>query len=389
MKSLLRAIALFSAVMLGIGFTFLPLALLAISPSLLDAYGSLLNYLAGFGDIAGVIALVWFAATFVILVRWRDEQDRNRVAERERKRQVEQQAREAEREKEEADKEFGRQKRALARYLVQWQVQDEKGEPRDPTAITVIKLIRWLEERETRPEEKVWLVIHRQKIEAEERERVSAEQQAVAEADRQRAAQLKATQEQAARDAAEKQRKAKENRRAAEAEAIANRQVEEALQASMWRGTGGPPRRNARGTDWIREIWRREDKDFTPWLVRELHLVSACTGLDLRHGRMEVSAGGGRADIVARDHKSKSNVVIENQLDAADLDHRKQLALYGEALNARIRIWIAEDFSSTIRREIGKQNRQNESRSDGVIYYLLKLRPDPRSPLALVVGPAN
>ena len=329
--------------MLGIGFTFLPLALLAISPSLLDAYGSLLNYLAGFGDIAGVIALVWFAATFVILVRWRDEQDRNRVAERERKRQVEQQAREAEREKEEADKEFGRQKRALARYLVQWQVQDEKGEPRDPTAITVIKLIRWLEERETRPEEKVWLVIHRQKIEAEERERVSAEQQAVAEADRQRAAQLKATQEQAARDAAEKQRKAKENRRAAEAEAIANRQVEEALQASMWRGTGGPPRRNARGTDWIREIWRREDKDFTPWLVRELHLVSACTGLDLRHGRMEVSAGGGRADIVARDHKSKSNVVIENQLDAADLDHRKQLVLRNiEYVATRVLSWSAK-----------------------------------------------
>ena len=370
-KSLLRAIALLSALMLGTGFTFLPFALLAISPSLLDAYG-------------GVIPFVWFAAIFVILVRWRDKQERNWAAEKERKRQLEQQAREAEREKEETDREFGRQKRALAEYLVEWQVQDGKGEPRNPSAATVIKLIRWLEERETRPEEKAWLAIHRQKIETEEREQVSAEQQAAAEAKRQRAAQ-----EQAARDAAERQRKAEERRRAAEVEATAKQQVEEALQADMWRGTGGPPKRNARGTDWIRETWRREDKDFTPWLVRELHLVSACTGLDLRHGRMEVSAGGGRADIVARDYKSKSNVVIENQLDAADLDHRKQLALYGEALNARIRIWIAADFSSTIRHEIGKQNRQNESHSGGAIYYLLKLRPDPRSPISLVVGHTN
>ena len=144
------------------------------------------------------------------------------------------------------------------------------------------------------------------------------------------------------------------------------------LQADIWQGTGGPPKLDP---NWIRETWRNEATVFTPWLAEHLGLVSACTGLDLRHGRMEVSAGGGRADIVARDHKSNSNVVIENQLDAADLDHRKQLALYGEALNARIRIWIAADFSSTIRREVRKHNRQNESRSDGAIYYLLKLRP--------------
>lgn len=154
----------------------------------------------------------------------------------------------------------------------------------------------------------------------------------------------------------------------------------------MWQGTGGPPRP---GRNWIRRTWPNEATDFTPWLARNLYLVSVCTGLDLRHGRTEVYAGGGRADIVARDHKSKSNVVIENQLDAADLDHRKQLALYGEALNARIRIWIAADFSPTICREVRNQNRQNESRSGGAVYYLLKLRRDQISPISLVEGPRN
>ena len=154
----------------------------------------------------------------------------------------------------------------------------------------------------------------------------------------------------------------------------------------VWQGTGGPPKP---GRNWIRKTWPNEATNFTPWLARNLYLVSVCTGLDLRHGRTEVYAGGGRADIVARDHKSKSNVVIENQLDAADLDHRKQLALYGEALNVRIRIWIAANFSSTICHEVRDQNRQNESHSGGAIYYLLKLRPDPKSPISLVVGPTN
>ena len=94
-------------------------------------------------------------------------------------------------------------------------------------------------------------------------------------------------------------------------------------------------------------------------------------------------------DIVARENKSKSKVVIENQLDSADFDHWRQLVFYGDTLNARIRIWIAADFSPNFRRDVRNQNRQNESRSGGAIYYLLKLRPDRSSPISLAVGPTN
>ena len=164
------------------------------------------------------------------------------------------------------------------------------------------------------------------------------------------------------------------------------RQREDARQADTWQGTGGPPKP---GRNWIRQTWPNEATDFTPWLARHLELVSACTGLDLHREGTEVYAGGGRADIVARDNKSASKVVIENQLDSADLDHRKQLALYGEALNARVRIWIAADFSPSICRDVRDQNLLNESRPGGAIYYLLKLRPDPRSPISLAVGPTK
>ena len=93
------------------------------------------------------------------------------------------------------------------------------------------------------------------------------------------------------------------------------RQREDARQADTWQGTGGPPKP---GRNWIRQTWPNEATDFTPWLARHLELVSACTGLDLHREGTEVYAGGGRADIVARDNKSASKVVIENQLDSAD-----------------------------------------------------------------------
>ena len=158
------------------------------------------------------------------------------------------------------------------------------------------------------------------------------------------------------------------------------------LQADLWQGTKGPPKP---GSNWIRDTWPNEARDFTPWLAEHLELVSACTGWDLRFEGREVYAAGGRVDIVARENKSKSKVVIENQLDSADFDHWRQLVFYGDTLNARIRIWIAADFSPNIRRDVRNQNRQNESRSGGAIYYLLKLRPDRSSPISLAVGPTN
>lgn len=214
----------------------------------------------------------------------------------------------------------------------------------------------------------------------------AAERQSRAEADRQRAAQVAANQEQAAWAEAERQKKAEEKRQAAAAKRAAKQQAEEVPQADIWKETGGPPKP---GPNWIREAWPHEAKNFTPWVAKHLELVSACTGWDLRLEGTEVYAAGGRVDIVARENKSKSKVVIENQLDSADFEHWRQLVFYGDTLNAKIRIWIAADFRPNIRRDVRNQNRQNESRSDGAIYYLLRLRPDQISPISLVEGPRN
>ena len=170
----------------------------------------------------------------------------------------------------------------------------------------------------------------------------------------------------------------------------AERRIEEAQSLHIWEGTGGPPERGVFGTRWIRDVWRYEEHNFTPWLVRELHLVSACTGLELGEARMEVEVPlRGRADIVARDDKSGLGVVIENQLDAADLNHSQRLSAYADGLNARVRIWIAAEFSTDFRHGVRIENMQNKSRPDGAIYYLLRLESDPVHPLVLVEGPRH
>ena len=126
-------------------------------------------------------------------------------------------------------------------------------------------------------------------------------------------------------------------------------------------------------TNWIRETWRHEANDFTPWLGEHLELVSDCTGLELHHLGTEVAAAGGRADIVAWEGKGKMKVVIENQIEAANARHFQQLISYGEALQARIRIWIAAHFGKRYRQLVTEQNRKNESRPDGAVYYLLRI----------------
>lgn len=226
-----------------------------------------------------------------------------------------------------------------------------------------------------------------------------------AEAERQRAADASAVAIAAIRAEAKKakaERQAKEEILAEQLEADrkqaawaeAKRREDEAAQLEaerkreerLWQGTGGLKT----GSNWIRRTWPNEARDFTPWLVRNLYLVSTCTGLDLRFEGAEVYIPlRGRADIVARDNTSKSKVIIENQLDVADFAHSQQLSAYGDGLNARIRIWIAADFSPNICRDVRDQNLLNESRPGGAIYYLLKLRPNPRSPISLAVGPTK
>ena len=124
---------------------------------------------------------------------------------------------------------------------------------------------------------------------------------------------------------------------------------------------------------WIRERWPHEAEDFTPWLKDNIGLVSEATGLVLSALGREVPAAGGRADIVAWEAKSKTKVVIENQLEQADARHFQQLIAYGDDLEARIRMWVAPAFDRKFQSLVSEKNRKEETKTEGAIYYLLKI----------------
>ena len=94
-----------------------------------------------------------------------------------------------------------------------------------------------------------------------------------------------------------------------------------------------------------REVWRREDEDFSPWLVKNLELLDEILGTELELIRREQPVGSFFADILCVDRKDNNSfVVIENQLGRSDHDHLGKLVTYATGLQARTVIWIATAF---------------------------------------------
>ena len=96
-----------------------------------------------------------------------------------------------------------------------------------------------------------------------------------------------------------------------------------------------------------REVWPREDEDFTPWLAKEENLeqLSEAVQMDLSLEEKEQRVGSFRADIVCRDQFTENVVLIENQFNKTDHKHLGQILTYAAGTKAKSIIWIAENFT--------------------------------------------
>lgn len=102
----------------------------------------------------------------------------------------------------------------------------------------------------------------------------------------------------------------------------------------------------------VRKAWEHEAHVFTPWLADNLDLLAEELGIELDLEGEEVSIGQYRADIVARNSRDNSVVLIENQLETADLQHLGQILAYMAGLDARTIIWVATGFNDIHRSAI-------------------------------------
>lgn len=94
-----------------------------------------------------------------------------------------------------------------------------------------------------------------------------------------------------------------------------------------------------------RKMWPHEQQNFTPWLVENIEELGEKIGMELEVVGREVSVGPYSADILAKDISSNNYVVIENQLEKTNHDHLGKSITYASALNAKVIIWIATEFT--------------------------------------------
>ncbi len=126
----------------------------------------------------------------------------------------------------------------------------------------------------------------------------------------------------------------------------------------------------------LRNVWRDEARDFSPWLSKEENL--ALIGETLNFGSdwlelVETEAKVGRfsADIVCRDTGRDDHIiVIENQFGSSDHDHLGKLLTYAAGLKSKTVIWIAEIIRDEHRAAI---DLLNDATDDDFQFFALEI----------------
>lgn len=95
----------------------------------------------------------------------------------------------------------------------------------------------------------------------------------------------------------------------------------------------------------LREAWKHETTEFTPWLALEdnLDLLAKTLGLvELELVGTEHWVGDFKLDVLCSDDEGQ--VIIENQLEKTNHSHLGQILTYAAGVGARKVIWLAESF---------------------------------------------
>ena len=94
----------------------------------------------------------------------------------------------------------------------------------------------------------------------------------------------------------------------------------------------------------LREVWRDEARDFTPWLAAHPDYLGKALQMDLELEGAEVAVGPFSAEVVLRDANTGQRVVVENLLETTDHDHLGKLITYAAALEAHWAVLVAKAF---------------------------------------------
>jgi len=119
----------------------------------------------------------------------------------------------------------------------------------------------------------------------------------------------------------------------------------------------------------LRELWKKEDKDFTKWLEEHIDYLNDVLGFNISILSREEKVGPFRVDLYGEDENGHK-VIIENQLEPTDHSHLGQIITYLTNLEANTAIWIT---SEPIEEHIKAVAWLNETAPDDISFYIVKL----------------
>lgn len=142
----------------------------------------------------------------------------------------------------------------------------------------------------------------------------------------------------------------------------------------------------------VREAWKHEAGQFTPWLAEQDNLNALADALSLSELElvaMEHWVGDFKLDILCTQGEEK--VIVENQLDETDHKHLGQILSYAAGVGAKKVIWVAESFRPEHAAALQFLNDNTTEELDffGVVIELWKIGDSPLAPKFEVIVKPN
>lgn len=128
----------------------------------------------------------------------------------------------------------------------------------------------------------------------------------------------------------------------------------------------------------IRDYWKNEAQDFTPWLAKpeNIALLAKALGVELEVVSVERAVGPFSADILCQGSDGRY-VLVENQLEKTDHTHLGQLLTYAAGIETGVNVWIAQRFTEEHRAALDWLNTfkraTGEATGDSVHFFGIEI----------------